>query len=346
MLNFYKIKLKRTVIHKIGNKSLDEGVVLSENVFNGNDNQQLNQILLNYFLTPFKDPVYYSFTHPSKLELNDVYTIISETFDAPKKFPKASRDLAKILYDCSSHPKIKPGELYIAYFSDCVVNDEVTDAIGIFKSETKQTFLQVEHKKNEFNIDHFTGINTQKLEKGALIINSDQTKGYLVTIIDNLNAGEAQYWKHDFLKLLPADDGYHATKNFLSVAKEFVAQLPEEQDISKADQIDLLNRSIEYFKDNENFNKKEFERKVFQDKDLINSFRKFDSTFREENFMRVPDDFDISSQAVRRQTKVFKSVLKLDKNFHIYIHGDRELIEKGVDKNGRKFYKIYYREES
>jgi len=39
-------------------------------------------------------------------------------------------------------------------------------------------------------------------------------------------------------------------------------------------------------------------------------------------------------------------VLKLDKNFHIYIHGDRNLIEQGEEPDGRKFYKIYYEEES
>jgi len=59
----------------------------------------------------------------------------------------------------------------------------------------------------------------------------------------------------------------------------------------------------------------------------------------------MTDNFEISAQAVKKQSKIFKSVLKLDKNFHIYIHGDKELIEKGVEKDGRKFYKIYYKEE-
>jgi hypothetical protein len=39
-------------------------------------------------------------------------------------------------------------------------------------------------------------------------------------------------------------------------------------------------------------------------------------------------------------------VLKLDKNFHIYIHGGRDMIERGVDESGRKYYKIYYNEEA
>jgi len=33
------------------------------------------------------------------------------------------------------------------------------------------------------------------------------------------------------------------------------------------------------------------------------------------------------------------------KNFHIYIHGRRDLIEKGTDESGKKFYKIYFEEE-
>jgi len=40
------------------------------------------------------------------------------------------------------------------------------------------------------------------------------------------------------------------------------------------------------------------------------------------------------------------NIIKLDKNFHIYVHSARELIEHGVDEEGRKFYKIYYKEES
>jgi hypothetical protein len=35
----------------------------------------------------------------------------------------------------------------------------------------------------------------------------------------------------------------------------------------------------------------------------------------------------------------------LGENFDIYIHGNKEMIEKGVDDDGRKYYKIYYNEE-
>ena len=102
----------------------------------------------------------------------------------------------------------------------------------------------------------------------------------------------------------------------------------------------------EYFKTHESFDKKEFEKEVFQDAGIIKSFRNFDDNYRQENEIELTDNFDISPQAVKKQARVFKSVLKLDKNFHIYIHGNPELIEQGVEKDGRKYYKIYYKDES
>jgi hypothetical protein len=43
---------------------------------------------------------------------------------------------------------------------------------------------------------------------------------------------------------------------------------------------------------------------------------------------------------------VFKSILKLDKNFHIYIHGRQDLIERGFDEaKGKHFYKVYFEQE-
>jgi hypothetical protein len=79
---------------------------------------------------------------------------------------------------------------------------------------------------------------------------------------------------------------------------------------------------------------------------MIESFRQFGSRYTESHDFDIASQFDISAMAVKKQARVFKSVLKLDKNFHIYIHGNTDLIEKGIDDNGRKFYKIYYQDES
>ncbi|MDR0612480.1 MAG: hypothetical protein LBG45_03165 [Dysgonamonadaceae bacterium] len=66
---------------------------------------------------------------------------------------------------------------------------------------------------------------------------------------------------------------------------------------------------------------------------------------QKEYELELADDFTISDSAVKKQTRIFKSVIKLDKNFHIYVHGNSDLIQQGTDENG-KFYKIYYKEEN
>ena len=67
----------------------------------------------------------------------------NEAVDNIKSFQHNSRQIAKHLYDISSHPKIKGGELYVTYFSNMVLDGDTVDAVGIFKSETKETYLKV-----------------------------------------------------------------------------------------------------------------------------------------------------------------------------------------------------------
>ena len=39
-----------------------------------------------------------------------------------------------------------------------------------------------------------------------------------------------------------------------------------------------------------------------------------------------------------------KDIIKLDKNFHIYIHGSTDKIELGESKTKGKWIKLYYKE--
>lgn len=348
MINLGSAELQKLIIHRVGNKLLEESVLLSDEVTDLSAQPELSEILRTYFLSAFKEPVYYHFHHVSSLDLNEIYTLAKTLFESRKAFVKKSKDIANILYEYSSHPKIKSGELYIAYFDECVINNETTNAIGIFKSENREHFLKVFQEDAYFGVNHDEGINLKKPDKACIIFNIKEDEGYQVCIIDNQSTGhEAQYWKDEFLKLKPVADNYYQTQNYLSLAKDFVTgRLDDEFEVSKADQIDYLNRSINYFKKNEQFNEQDFAKDVFEHQEVITSFKKFKGDFQNEHDLRVVSEFEISAQAVKRQSKIFKSVLKLDRNFHIYIHGDRELIEKGIDPDGRKFYKIYYKDET
>jgi hypothetical protein len=346
MINFTNVQLQRIIVHKVGNISLEEEITLSDTELELED-ESLVQLLLKYFLTSFSGNEMYKFHHETHIDLNEIYVYARKMFSPKGNFIEQSENIAKHLYACSAHPKVKSGELYVVCFKNIILDDETADAIGIFKSESKETYLKIDRVKNAFYIDQEQGVNTNKLDKGCLIVNSKKEEGYQVCIIDNLNKStEAQYWKDDFLSVKPIANEFHQTNQFMSLTKNFVTkQLTEDFEVTKADQIDLLNRSVEYFKTHESFDKKGFEKEVLQDTGIIKSFRSFDESYREENEIEELDNFDISRSAVKKQAKVFKSVLKLDKNFHIYIHGNRELIEQGVEKDGRKFYKIYFDKE-
>lgn len=346
MLDFTKCKIKKAAIHYAGNKTNGQELITSAAPLDLGDSK-LEALLRHFFLHPFANPEYYTFTFTNDdVTLNPVYQFTTELFDHPKKFHTCTVNIAKHLYELSVHPQIKSGDLFVAHMVDIGHDGESVDAIGIFKSENHQEFLKPDPSSDE-PVSYDAGISIDKLDKGCLILNNDRENGFKVCIVDRSNKStEARFWKEDFLKLKPYADHYHQTKTFLSITKNYVSkQFSEEFEVSKTDQIDLLNKSVEFFKNNERFDKKKFEKEVFQDAGVIKSFRQYDETYREENNLDIEDHFEISTQAVKKQAKIFKSVLKLDKNFHIYIHGDKDLIEQGVDKDGRKFYKIYYKEE-
>lgn len=349
MLDFTNCNINNVIAHQVGNQTNDEELILSNNLLNTEDSR-LRELLIRYFLNPFKDTEeFYSFSFSDgDFTLNPLYQYANSIFLNDSNFKEKSGSIAKLLYEIALHPQIKSGDLFVVTFENISINGQMVNAIGLFKSENRQEFLKLNKKSKEFLLKYDDGINVDKLDKGCLIFNIENESGYKLCIIDKLNkSSEARYWVNFFLNASPIKTNYLQTNQFLGITKQFVTkQLDEEFELSKADKIDLLNRSVDYFKKHETFDKNEFEEEVFGESNVIESFRKFDQAYRQENEVELSDNFVISEQAVKKQARVFKSVLKLDKNFHIYIHGNRELIEQGTDENGRKYYKIYYENEA
>lgn len=346
MLNSEQVEIQSIAVHHVGNKLNDEGIHFSKSGLQ--TSERINQLLLTYFTSPFKSNEYYNLYHESDLKLNEVYSFVSAIFDNPDALFGQSVNLAKHLYEQSVHPKVKGGELYVVYFRDFDLDGETLDAVGLFKSETKETFLKVQPKNDEFTIESEAGINIHKLDKGCLVFNTERENGYLVSVVDNLNKGaEAQYWIDHFLHVLVRNDSYYQTKNVLSMCKSFVIEkFPEQFEVTKADQAEMLNKSVKFFKENDNFDIDGFASEVMQAPDMISSFKSYKTEFEVEHDVKLTDNFDISPAAVKKQSKFFRSIIKLDKNFHIYVHGDSQRIEKGFDQAaGMHFYKLFFEEE-
>jgi hypothetical protein len=311
------------------------------------------KLLMQYFLTPFEKAVevYHLWHSSGDLALNEMHHFASEIFDNKGHFLESSQNIAKYLYKVSNHPKIKSGELYVAYFEGVQIEGEQLDAMGIFKSENKETYLKVYPDKGGYEVDYEeNAININKLDKGCLIFNTEKENGYKVVVIDNTSRGQdaAVYWKDEFLQLKIRNDNFNQTNNTLSVYKNFVTnKIDDDFEMTKADKIDLLNRSMKYFKEKDTFDMDEFTGEVIGNPKAIESFKTFKSQYEQEFESPIGDTFEISSNAVKKQSRVYKSVLKLDKNFHIYIHGDNKLIEKGFDEDKHmSYYKVFFKEEA
>jgi hypothetical protein len=347
MTNINDVQLEQVIIHKVGNPTRGEELKLSTNPLTLND-EIVRGMLTKYFLSPFNEHEQYQFTHLSSLELNEVYQYVTGIFEDPKSFVSQSALLASFLYNKSTHARVKEGELYVAKFNQIPFGTEYIDAIGLFKSETKETFLKVFPHGQSWEVIAEDGVNINKLDKGCLIFKKNKEEGYVVCIVDNTNKQDTQYWVNDFLQVTRTSNSYHHTDAALGMCKLFISnELHEKFEVNKADQIDYLNKSIEYFSTKESFDLNEFATEVLHHPEVIDSFTQYKQQYEVARQVNIEDSFDIHLAAVKKQQRVFKSVLKLDKNFHIYIHGRRDLIEKGYDEMaGKHFYKIFFDEES
>ena len=337
-------KVYNIVIHYVGNKTFEEGTILSSNV--SKISSEVKDILGEELISQFKADGYCSFFHESDLALNEVYLYVSRIFENPTSIVGSSKSLAKHLYIHSDHPKIKGGEFYTVYFKDCIVDGDTVDAVGLFKSENKDTFLKVLREDGNFNLESEQGINIKKLDKGCLIFNKERENGYVVAVVDNTNKGiEAQYWIDDFLHIRQRKDEYANTQNVMAMAKNFVTkELPKEFEVSKADQIDLLNKSLKFFKEKDTFDIEDFANEVIEQPEVIESFHNFKRNYESENDIVIDDTFAISNYAFKKQQRSYKRIINLDKKIQIIINGNRQNVEQGEDERG-KYYKVYYSEE-
>jgi hypothetical protein len=346
MFYFEESELEHLIVHKAGNKSQNEELLLSEAEVNIDDS--LKEVLVSYFFNTFKEGVFYQFAEES-LPDNTVFQLAKIIFENENEFIDKSKKIAHHLYEQSYHPNIKSGEVYVALFRNCIIEDEVVDAVGIFKSETKQAFLKVYSQDNNVQLGHDTGININKIDKACLIFNTEEETGYKVAIIDaSGKSKDAHYWKDDFLALEKRKDDYYQTASYIGICKGFVKDVYNQSNgVERADQIEMLNKTAEYFKEKEAFDIQDFEQNVIANEEVIQAFEEYREKVAEENELEIKDNFDISETAVKKSRAQFKSVLKLDKNFHIYIHGDRQRIVKGYDSSkGMNYYQIYFEKEN
>lgn len=354
MFDFSETQLEKLAVHKVGNKLREEGFVIAADECQLTDGN-VEELLLKYFLSAFKEKVVYKFFHETDLHLHELYMYASSVFIDRNRFLEQSVNVVKHLYENSTHPQIKDGEFYMAYFSGCLINDQKVDAIGIFKTERKENYLKVRQLRNDFLIDVDQGINVKKLDKGCIIFNTESMSGYRVAIVDTINKGanEAVYWKEDFLRLTDVQDEYFHTQNHLALCQDFVESVYAPlHNASKKDQVIFINEAVDYFDKNKEFHLDDFAEQVVKDPELIKQFKEHKELLELNQGLHPTQTFSISSPAVKTIKRKINNLIKLDTGIEIKVKAPvletgETIIERDFDDTkGMYFYKVYFNEET
>lgn len=349
MIDLSHARLTTLVVHKVGNKVRNEGVVASETLFELDD--QVSPILEDYFLLPFKSDEFFKFAHPTDVAMNEAYTYTRQLFEKSRtEFVETSTHLLRHLYQQSVHPHIKGGELYVAHFRECVIDGKELEAIGIFKSENKDTFLHFsEGPDSPLSMAVQRGIHTKKLDKGCLIFNTFPDDGYSVLMV-NRSSEDTQYWRDEFLQVQRIQDNSFQTASYLSLAKEFSDNVLSEGEDRK-EQVLFLNKSMNYFTKAENFDVDDFRMETMERPEQREAFDHYKEAFEEENHLKAEEPFAISKFAVRQMKKHFKTLIKLDNGIVIQLpskHTEEAAtyLEKAYDEQrDMYYYKVYFEKE-
>ena len=154
-VDFSDIKIQDFYVHRVGHKANDEALVLAAGAADADD--EVKAALLQMFTSPFTaekaaNSEYYQFYHDSGLQFNVAYTLATKAFSEQESFMETTGEFAKYLYDQSTHPKIKAGEFYVVLFKDCVIDGSNHLALGLFKTENRDTYLNVYQEDGNFEI--------------------------------------------------------------------------------------------------------------------------------------------------------------------------------------------------
>ena len=345
MINLYNAHISSISIHRVGNKSHSEPIFLSETPYEADN--ELTPLLKEYFLKPFreKEENYYQFIHDTDLEFHELNSLSKEIFEAPETIHEKSKKITKYLYDQSLHPHIKSGEVYVVYFEKIQIDNEKVDAIGIFKSELKQDFLQFSEKEEQLEAHLEHGVNLNKLDKGCLIFNMEKEAGYKILSVDS-NRYDARYWLESFLGVDAVEDDNFMTKKYLKFCQNFAKDvvLPAED---KKEEVMFMNRAVNHFAKNDAFKESLFIDEVIDNPDLIPEFKHYKTEQAPKYKIEDLTEFPIANTAVTAARKKIKNVISLDTNIQIkmdFINPEsaERFVEKGWDEEKQMYYYLVY----
>lgn len=347
MLNTKRTLINKITLQKIGNKQKDELNFFAKSEIKLSEKEE--KALHKFFLSSIKSSIELNkFSHHISIDYNAVYDLTKKYFTQQTNFISYSNDVLNHLYQKSTHPQIKTGELFIVEFQDLEFNDIITEAIGIFKIEKKLEYLNFNHSEDAIDFSIDKGVKLQKIDKGCLIINTEENDGYRLLSVDN-NSYDASYWKKDFLGLEEVKNDSFQTKHYLNLISEFSANLIEDKDTLV--QKDFINQTMRIFNENEFINNDILKKELLEPFEITEKFEAYKQEYKQINNIDLEPSFNIEQTTFKKEKKKIKTEISLDTKIQIKIDSNeidtvKENLEKGFDEEKRMhFYKVYFNEE-
>lgn len=339
-ISFIDTSLVHLTIHGIGNKCLDEALVLSR------QEVKLNELtaskLLDSLLRKMPHEASYHFSHDIDLSYNEMFAFSQKMFENNDIFVSMSKNMAKHLFNQGVTKKIHSGIVYIAYLQGVLVDDKEVDAIGVFKTEKINTFLKVNYEDGKYSLSSEKGMGS--IDKGCLVINIDSDDGYLISLLNTKKKNDVKYWNDDFLGIRLRNDDNCKTSLIVELCGSFITK---NEKIAKADKAGMIDRVLSAMAVGDtSFGK--ITDAVFEDKNVRQQFMTYQQTQFNIDEINLKNNFAPNIETVEKEVKKYrnKTKLKLDEDFEVLIKGGEENIIKGYDEEkGLSYYKLYFREE-
>jgi len=345
-ISFENAFVESICIHKVGNRATEGHLQLSNHQIRFRE-EILEQLVVKYFSRPFgKSLISYHFKN---IENNPLYLRAKELLNSGDNFVLRTQDLARQLLDASDHPSIPLGDFVVIKYKDILYEDQLVNGLGLYKCDNKDTFLQVAANiSGETELEFQEGINLNKLDKSSLILNVCEEEGYVIYCNDSKAKSESsKYWDKLFMNLEPFKDSYYTTLQALELCTDFIQTEAERNPKeTKTLQAQMLSKTADYFHNRENFDHKEigdllFEENPSSKESFFSYLGQYNEELVDENTIKP-----IAVEALKKGQKHFKSIFKLDRYFHVYVHGGAERMEKGFDPaKSLNYYKLFFETE-
>lgn len=299
-------------------------------------------ILKDFFIKPFANvKTEFVFSHAVDLSYNIIYQTAVKVLDG-EDFVKCSQDVFRYLQAVSTLPTIKDGDVFMAKVSDIMLGDSYFEGLGIFKIERKSEFIETYlDKEGNMQFAIKNGFPSNKIDKACLIVFSEKMpRCYLID-----TSKDTKFWRQDFLGLVPKPNAYSQSKAAMQVFQSFVKEeLAEKINMTKEEQVSLLNRWAEQVKKADVLEVKRAAADVLGDKDMMDMFSEYCRAYEEREDVKLTGTIDVDKKAVTLPKKV--RTIRLDDIAEINLLKTGGFIERGYDKSrGMNYYKLYFSKE-